>query len=331
MRQNLRVVAVALLCVLVIGFAAATLSTTVDPSGGSGTGPGEGPDSDSSGDMNLPESGPNNNQEITGNGTRQEQDNEWDYCYQPLDEEPIWVPLIAGTLVVGFGASQLFDRWTAAKAMFLFFWPFLIVIIAATAGCDPPPSQQVVAESLNNTVANASQEEAGGGDRTLTTPTSIIAILFVVAALGLLAAAFFRDDGEETQLATEPEMDDETRQAVIGSAAGEAADRIEAEAELENEVYRAWAEMAEPLPVDHPETSTPAEFAQAARDTGLQREDVDELTDLFEQVRYSTAAPTEEREKRAVEALRRIERHYSESSLDKDDAQSAVHGGGGGA
>ncbi len=310
MRQNLRVVAVALLCVLVIGFAAATLSSPVDPGSGEGSGPGDGSDSSANGDSRLPESTGQDDLNLTGQG-QQQNTSEWDYCYQPLDEEPIWVPLIAGTLVIGVGTSMLFDRTQAIKAMFIFFWPLLLVVIAATAGCEPPPSEQVVAETINSTTANASQG-GGGGERTFTTPTSIIAILFVVAALGVVAAVFLRDDGEEQQIEPNPEMDEEERQAVIGSAAGEAADRIENEAELENEVYRAWAKMAEPLPVDQPQTSTPADFASAARDAGIEPDDVSELTTLFEEVRYGTSTPTTEREDRAVAALRRIERHYAE-------------------
>lgn len=310
MRQNFRVVAVALLCVLVIGFAAATLSSPVDPGSGDGSGPGDGSDSSANGDTRLPESAGQEELNLTGQG-QQENGSEWDYCYQPLDGEPIWVPLIAGTLVIGFGTSMLFDRTQAIKITFIFFWPLLLVVIAATAGCEPPPGEQVVTETINSTTANTSQS-SGGGERTFTTPTSIIAILFVVAALGVVAAVFLRDDGEEQQITTDPEMGEEERQAVIGSAAGEAADRIENEAALENEVYRAWAKMAEPLPVEQPQTSTPADFASAARDAGIEPDDVSELTSLFEEVRYGTATPTEEREERAVEALRRIERHYAE-------------------
>jgi hypothetical protein len=325
MRQNLRVVAVALLCVLVIGFAAATLSSPVDPGSGDGSGPGDGPDSSANGDPNIPESSGPGDLNATGQG-EQQNGSQWDYCYPPLDGEPIWVPLIAGTLVIGFGTSMLFDRTQAIKVTFIFFWPLLLVVIAATAGCEPPPSQQVVAETINSTTANASQG-GGGGERTFTTPTSIIAILFVVAALGVVAAVFLRDDGEEQQISTEPEMDEEEQQAVIGSAAGEAADRIENEAGLENEVYRAWAKMAEPLPVEQPQTSTPADFASAARDAGIEPDDVSELTTLFEEVRYGTATPTEEREERAVEALRRIERHYAENG----PADSGDSGGEGSA
>jgi len=309
MRQNLRVVAVALLCVLVIGFAAATLSNPVDPGAGDGEGPGQGPGANPVGESEAP--GTDDQQGQTG-GRGVEQEESFQYCYQPLDGEPIWAPLIAGTLVVGFAVTTLFDRIQGLKAMFLFFWPFLIVLLILTAGCDPPPTTRAVTEAVNSTAGNASGQSDGGGDRSFTTPTSIIAVLFVVAALGLAAAVVLRDDGEETQVRTEPEMDEEQQQAAIGAAAGEAADRIEAQAGLENEVYRAWAEMAEPLPVEQPQTSTPAEFAAAAQQAGIRPDDVAELTELFEEVRYGTASPTADREERAVEALRRIERAYGD-------------------
>ncbi|MEF8938060.1 MAG: DUF4129 domain-containing protein, partial [Halovenus sp.] len=62
------------------------------------------------------------------------------------------------------------------------------------------------------------------------------------------------------------------------------------------------------LPDD--ESTTPREFARAAAQTGLSDEDVTELTELFEDVRYGGYSPTTEREERAVDVLRRIERSY---------------------
>jgi hypothetical protein len=46
----------------------------------------------------------------------------------------------------------------------------------------------------------------------------------------------------------------------------------------------------------------------------MDRGDVAELTRLFETIRYGGATPTEERERRAVEALRRIESTYAEAA-----------------
>ncbi|MFT4958108.1 MAG: hypothetical protein ACI9PP_002168, partial [Halobacteriales archaeon] len=95
-------------------------------------------------------------------------------------------------------------------------------------------------------------------------------------------------------------------------AAGRAADRLETGDEFENDVYRAWAEMTTELEVEHPSSSTPSEFAMAAVDAGMDRNDVDRLTELFEEVRYGGFDPTPEREGEAIETLRRIETEYAE-------------------
>ncbi|RJS95802.1 DUF4129 domain-containing protein, partial [Halococcus sp. IIIV-5B] len=97
-----------------------------------------------------------------------------------------------------------------------------------------------------------------------------------------------------------------------GRAAGRAADRIEHDAGLENGVYRAWREMTDHLDVARPESSTPGEFARAATEAGMRGRDVDELTDLFTRVRYGDERVTDERERRATSALRRIEETYAE-------------------
>lgn len=107
-------------------------------------------------------------------------------------------------------------------------------------------------------------------------------------------------------------------EAAVSRAAGEAADRIESApdaAAYENEVYRAWREMTRLLDVPRPAASTPGEFCRAALEAGLDPEASRTLTRAFEDVRYGTADPTTDRERRVVEALRRIE---------------ATHGDGGG-
>jgi len=79
---------------------------------------------------------------------------------------------------------------------------------------------------------------------------------------------------------------------------------------VENEVYRAWREMTGHLDVENPESSTPAEFAAAAESVGMDDAHVAELTDLFREVRYGGAAATDDREQRAIDALRAIESTY---------------------
>ena len=68
--------------------------------------------------------------------------------------------------------------------------------------------------------------------------------------------------------------------------------------------------MTAALDVDSPGTTTPREFQRTAVEAGMDRSDVAELTELFESVRYGGLEPTDERERRAVETLRRIESDY---------------------
>jgi len=309
MRENLRTVGLALLCVLAIGLAAATLGSPVDPGDGGGSGSGGGETGTGAGDP--PNVDPSSADEGSGAGNQPE--SQWQFCYEPLDGQPFYAPLVGIPLAIGLVVGLLSNRNRGAVAAMLVFWPALILVLLLTAGCDPPPTQQAGGEVLNATADAVSGGEEGGGDRTFTTPASLLIILLIVAAVGLFAAVLLRGDGDESEAPRPPSMDDQQRQAHIGSAAGDAADRIEEDATVDNEVYRAWAEMAEPLPVEHPETSTPAEFAAAATDAGIRREDVDELTTVFEEVRYGTADATAEREQRAVAALRRIERHYADA------------------
>lgn len=99
--------------------------------------------------------------------------------------------------------------------------------------------------------------------------------------------------------------------AALGRAAGRAADHIENAAPVDNEVYRAWREMTDLLDVSDPASTTPGEFAAAARDAGMAPGDVEELTRLFREVRYGGSDPTDEYERRAVAVLRRIEAEYA--------------------
>nr|WP_303648674.1 DUF4129 domain-containing protein [Haloarchaeobius litoreus] len=108
----------------------------------------------------------------------------------------------------------------------------------------------------------------------------------------------------------EPEPPDSPDVEAVAAAAGRAADRIEEQSAVDNEIYRAWVEMTRHLPADHPETSTPREFERTAVDAGFETGAVGELTDLFESVRYGRESATAEREERAVEALRRLEDQF---------------------
>ena len=158
---------------------------------------------------------------------------------------------------------------------------------------------------------------AEGAARTVAIDPPMIAVVvgLVVLAGGLTVVWRGRDERTEPKTEAEPgSTGGSGTVAELGHAAGRAADRIADEGEPTNEVYRAWEEMTDYLDVNNPGASTPSEFARAATDAGMARNDVDELTDLFRTVRYGGRRVTDDRENRAVDALRNIEREYAEES-----------------
>jgi len=151
-----------------------------------------------------------------------------------------------------------------------------------------------------------------GGLSTVSVPPTMAA-----AALGLVVvagiAALVRTTGEEeTFEPLEDETGEEPDASEFAAAAGRAADRIEqANAPVDNAVYRAWYEMTGLVDIDDPETTSPRGFAQHAIEAGLDEADVAELTELFNEVRYG-GKTAENREDRALEILRNIEQTYGE-------------------
>jgi hypothetical protein len=144
-------------------------------------------------------------------------------------------------------------------------------------------------------------------------PPSLIAVVFggvvVVAAVALFSS--FGDEAEYGVIEDEPE---EPETADFARAAGRAADRIEeTDVAVDNAVYRAWLEMTGLLNIEDPDTTAPRDFVHAATDVGLEEADVSELATLFNEVRYGGKSP-ENREERALNVLRNIERTYEESA-----------------
>jgi hypothetical protein len=156
-------------------------------------------------------------------------------------------------------------------------------------------------------------------------PPSVMIGLIGMAMLGAVVALAMSTRSSDVAEAVEEEEDDPEMSA-FARAAGRAADRIEhADAAVDNAVYRAWREMTALVAVDDPETTTPGEFAAAAVEVGMDETDVDELTRLFEEVRYGEADP-ETREDQAVSVFRRIEAEYGDGDADADlaDGDDAV-------
>ena len=177
------------------------------------------------------------------------------------------------------------------------------------------------APSMNAERGSAAGSSSVSSDEDESAGTAVSLPELVLFAGGLFAAvlvsisvyAFITEDNTGVDV-TEDEPSDESTESTddgllagFGRVAGEFADRIERTDDAENEVYRAWHEMTTHLPVGNPETSTPTEFAAAARDAGVEDAHVETLTDLFRDVRYGDVNVTEERERRAAQSLRAVE------------------------
>ncbi|WP_459191890.1 DUF4129 domain-containing protein [Halosimplex sp. J119] len=333
-----RTVALALLCVAVIAFAAATLDSTTNPNPEVGMGY-TGVDEDLGGER-TPTDEPSGDSE-DGRNSPLDLDTDPGTPFQ-LCQAWLQQPLVQLLLVLGLVGVFAVGRWlddaaTGLAAVFVLGYPgFFVYLLFTSCG-----AQNRGFLGLSDQGRPAS--EGGGlmgGASTVAPPSLSTKLLFllVVGTLVAVAALVLTGNHDQTERETveadeeDPEPEPATDVGAIGAAAGRAADRIEATDEFENEVYRAWAAMTDHLAVDHPESSTPAEFATAATVAGMDPDDVARLTELFEEVRYGGEAPTAEREETAVETLRRIEETYAAESAGAggDDADERTDTDAGG-
>lgn len=317
MRDRLVPVAVALLCIIAVGLGAASLT-------GGLAGDGSPPPSTSDADGN---DGGSANVEDTGDdveqGGNEQLLRESDECIAEYRQVEIgWViAAVAGGLsLLVFVRTR--NRVKAAIAFPLIVLPafFLTVIVFAFLGCPVPGEEAAAAVAEQNVSGEAIDGAFGAEDQSdsLVDRVGLGGILLALVLSAFLLGFYIkrRNSGpREDEEMPEPQA---TQDAEIAAAAGEAAAEIAEESDSQNGVYRAWARMAEPLDVEHPEASTPGEFADAALAAGLDADNVSELTRLFESVRYGTTPVTSEHEKRARAVLGRIERDYAEESPPDD-------------
>ena len=311
-REALSAVVLALLAVVALGVAAATLDTAVTVDGGGfgagGGADGLGPTEDTT------EAGPS---ETAGGRPVLSVP---PVCYEFLRDPPALILFAVGLLIVGTLAYH--DSGS----------PFAGAVIAGTVGfpvavvgyllsvCRPPDATFEAALGVAGDgerflpVGGGGGTGLGGGSGTVSTPELLFVAVVVIALLvsTLLLVTSVGDDEEDGTAGGDEPDDPDTADpdlAEVARTAGEAADRIES-ATADNEVYDAWRRMTTVLDVERPASSTPAEFAAAAVEAGVDEEPVDQLTDVFERVRYGGADPTDDRERLAVEALRRIEAEH---------------------
>jgi hypothetical protein len=314
MSEYSRPLALALLTILALGLAAATLASPVNVGGDQGDA--------SAGNRSIESPEFNGTDEYAGsrwNLTAYENEK---LCYEPLVETPMWVVMVLVALGVAAVVTLLSNRYWGVAFGALSLAPVVIIIIVLTAGCPGtipgPPEAQDAASDAGDEIRGIVEGLGPGseGGFAVSTPTLLVGGLAVLTLILLTASLFLFEGDDDEESATVYEFEEENP-AAIGRIAGEVADEIESDEELDNEVYRAWAKMATELDVDDPERSSPAEFAEAATEAGISPDDARELTTLFEEVRYGTADSTSDRERQAIDALRRIEDSYA---TDSDDA-----------
>lgn len=292
-RRTLTIVAIAALTILAIGITAATLTSTVDP-GGDGEEPGSDPGA------------PLINQSVDS-GSGDDGD----------------VPTLIQRLFVVFSAIAtfgfliyllLYNRKAAVMIAILIVVVALIGLALYYFGDAPEQEED---DEVKRAPGGSEDDGSGQGEQSTDvsspSPLLLVAIFLVLLLLGVAVLRQFTRDADEDESV---ELDGKDNTEELGNIAGRAADRIEADGETEddaeNEVYRAWREMTEHLDPERTKTTTPREFQQMAVDTGMEPDDVRELTQLFEAVRYGGKSATKDRENRALTVLRRIESKYGE-------------------
>jgi hypothetical protein len=308
-------VVLAVLCLAVIAFAAATVDSTTDPEGDIGAGsPGL---DDRPGDVGTPVG------EDSGQSERGDDLLDLDLRGVPFQVCVVWLtrPLVQSLLLLGvlgiFVAGWWYDDAVFGLGLVVpvaYLGSLLYLFLTSCATGDFG-----IGVDLSRAGAPSLKEGGGIAGGAPAAPSVLTQLLFllVVGLLGVVAVLVLTGDHDRLSDESEADPVDEPVEeradvAAVGAAAGRAADRLERDGDFENEVFRAWAEMTDPLTVEHPDASTPAEFARVAVRAGMDPADVDELTALFEEVRYGGADPTPEREHQAVETLRRIEATYAE-------------------
>ena len=306
---------VALLAIVALGAAAATLDSTVVPEsgsgfgGGSGDGGGPGPGSRELTDTPYP---------VDKNSTYVDAS---DDCLPLLREPPALLTgllLFSGLFVAAYRSTKSrlagFAVCGAVGLPVGLVWSILAFCNSERQGGVVTSTATPNEAATNGTGGTEGGSGGfGGGAEALSSPSLLVALFVVVALLVVAVAALSAGSGRGSASEEPPdeELPDEEPAEAVGRLAGTAADRIDAaDVDAENEVYRAWRRMTAALDVDSPGTTTPREFQRTAVEAGMDRSDVTALTELFESVRYGGLEPTDEQERRAVETLRRIESDY---------------------
>jgi hypothetical protein len=311
-RDALVAVAVALLALVALGVAAATLDTAVDTGGGGfGGSGGDAPSvgSDTGDPGVLTSSGEAGDFSAPG------------LCLPFLREPPAVIALLVGlTLLAGVTYRDTGSPFASVAVAGVMGAPIAVLFwVLSTCRSVAENVSTSLGMGSNGTELLSTGAAGGGlgsGEGAASAPQILFAVVVVAAVIASVAALLLAGGDDEADGGgdrTDEPVEEPPDLAAVGRTAGEVADRIES-SDADNEVYRAWRDMTDVLDVDRPDSSTPAEFAAAAVDAGVAEEPVTALTEVFERVRYGGEDATDDRERRAVEALRRIEERHGGDS-----------------
>ncbi|QPV63358.1 DUF4129 domain-containing protein [Halosimplex litoreum] len=322
-RTSLRVIAVGVVAMAAIAVGAATVTSVVDvgaapvdPGGDNGIGePDPQPDPTEPSD---PNEGPPDEGTPVGTPSEPGEPRDLSRCVQPLTT---WYGGLAYFGVFAAAVGLIKRRYSFGASLLGVYALAPPVLLSYFLSTDCPT---VGGRGVGPGNVTGDTFPGTGGDPLVTTlPAEAVLGVFGVVLVGT-AAALYRASGGDTISNIEerdPQADDADQFTPrdLAAAAGRAADRLEEHnADVDNEVYRAWWEMTSMLDVSDPDTATPGEFADAAVAAGMGAEDVAELTRLFEEVRYGQRDPAS-REKVALSVFRSIEHAYGERT---DDSES---------
>ena len=307
-KGRIAVLAVAFFCIFALALAAGTLNTAVMVGD---DGPPIGENGEDDDELDGFEPGGNQSGmpsfEDGGSGLP-----DLTMCIRPLDSG---LGMLAYFGAAGLVLYAIYRRYTASVAMLSAYalTPFLLIgYFAATACAD---AGEFVDDDDAGTLPDGYERLGEEVIPALDVSPIVIAVIFGIALVGAIIM-FVSASGDEEFDIDEDEAIEDADMSDIGRTAGAAADRLEERnADVDNEVYRAWYEMTQMLDVSDPETSTPGEFAAAAISIGMQREHVENITELFEEVRYGDRSP-EKREDQAIDIFREIEAEYTETDED---------------
>ncbi len=125
--------------------------------------------------------------------------------------------------------------------------------------------------------------------------------LALLLALGLVAIAWYIWRRSRRPASPLEQLAQEARQALVA---------LEGGADVNDTVMRCYFEMSQILSqqrgISRSETMTPREFEIELKGAGLPDADVEQLTRLFESVRYGARVPDEQQERQAVACLTAI-------------------------